>query len=242
MQRLLRENARLNSISAQSQGMAARYALLLREGEHRIKNSLQVVASVLSVQARRETNAATRDALQAATARIRVVARIHDALQMKCGDDLIDIGALIATMSRSLHAMAGDRESIMISVNAEPIEASLAIAQPIALAVNELIINALRHAFPDDREGAIVVTISQCDDQVRIVVADDGAGLPVGYCDGRGGYGMSLVRAMVEKVGGRLDVQNADGARFTLSAPLSLSSAKAPRHYVPDQIQTVAVG
>src|SRR5690242_14854728 len=107
MKRLQLENARLSSICARAQGLAARYELLLREGDHRIKNSLQVVASVLAVQARRETTPATRDALQAATARIQVVARIHDALQMKSGDDLIDIGALVSTMSRSLHAMAG---------------------------------------------------------------------------------------------------------------------------------------
>jgi two-component sensor histidine kinase len=226
------ENARLSRICLQARGMAARYELLLREGDHRIKNSLQVVASLLGLQARRETSSAIRQALQAATARIQAVARIHDALQLDGGADVVDIGALIATMSKSLHTMAGEPSSIEIIVRAEPIPAPLKLAQPLVLAVNELVINALRHAFPDDRGGAVVVTVARTGDGLEINVADNGAGLPAGYADGRG-YGMTLVRAMIAKVGGRLEAESSSGARFTLSAPLFKASASAPSHFVP---------
>lgn len=237
MQRLVSENARLNRLCMEARGMAARYELMLREGDHRIKNSLQVVASLLGLQARRETSDAARDAIHAAAARIQAVARIHDALQLDGGGAAPDIGALIAAMSDSLRDMAGDPLSIEIIVRVQPIKVPLTLAQPLVLAVNELVLNALRHAFPNGRTGAIMVTVARDCDGVRIVVSDNGVGLPAGYADGRG-YGMTLVRAMIAKIGGRLDVETSSGARFTLSAPLAMrvvSSAQARAAADPSQ-------
>jgi two-component sensor histidine kinase len=219
-QRLVFENARLHRLCMEAAGMAAQHELMLREADHRIKNSLQVVASLLHLQARRETNGVVREALQAARARIQTVACIHDALQLDSGTDSVDVGALIATMSKALHAMAGEPVSVEIIVRAEPVQLQLTLAQPIMLAVNELVINALRHAFPDGRNGAVMVTVARDDDRVRIYVCDNGIGLPDGYGDGRG-YGTTLVHAMVAKIGGRLDVETSSGARFTLSAPVA---------------------
>src|SRR5687768_10256470 len=141
--RLMSENAHLRGLYEQSKQVASRYELMLREGDHRIKNSLQIVASLMGLQARRETNPVARDALRAATSRIQAVARIHDALQLSGGgDDVVDLGGLIATMCKSLHVMAGDPHAINIVVNVERIEAPLALTQPLVLAVNELVVNA----------------------------------------------------------------------------------------------------
>jgi len=215
---LVLENARLRCLCAESKEQLARHELLLREGDHRIKNSLQIVASLLGLQERREANPAAREALHTAILRIQAVARIHDELQLSGSADMVDLGALIASMCKSLHAMVGDSKDVKISVEAESIKAPLTLAQPIMLAVNELIINALRHAFPGDRGGAVNVTVAQGDGELRIIVADDGAGLPDNHSEGRG-YGMKLARTMMAKVGGALRVESANGTRFTLSAP-----------------------
>jgi two-component sensor histidine kinase len=224
--RLLAENARLRRVCAQSEDIIARYELLLREGDHRIKNSLQIVASLMGMQERRETNPVARDALHAATARILAVARIHDALQLNGGKDIVDLGGLISTMCRSLQVMAGDTHVVNVVVNAERIETPIALAQPLVLAVNELVVNALRHAFPGSRDGNVVVDVTQVGDEVRIAVADDGVGLPANYLEGRG-YGMNLVRMMISKIGGVLQVEGDTGTRFTLSAP-AYRRAEAP--------------
>ena len=217
--RLMSENARLRGLYEQSKQVASHYELMLREGDHRIKNSLQVVASLMGLQARRATDPVARDALRAATSRIQAVARIHDALQLSGGGkDVVDLGALIEAMCKSLHAMAGDPHAIDIVVNVERIETPLALAQPLVLAVNELVVNALRHAFPDNRSGSITVNVVRVEGEVRVFVADDGAGLPADYLEGRG-YGMNLVRTMVAKIGGVLRVEGDAGARFMLSAP-----------------------
>jgi len=231
IRRLELENERLRDICEKSRDMAERYDLLLREGDHRIKNSLQVVASLLGMQARREANADVQVALRAAAARIVAVARIHDALQLQGSHDLVDLGALIQTMCESLHTMAGAPASTRIVVESEPILAPLALAQPIVLAVNELVINALRHAFPDNLDGSVRITVTNTARQLTVSVADDGVGLPANYASGRG-YGMTLVRAMITKIGGQLDAENRAGACFTLTAPLATHAVRSA--HVPD--------
>jgi two-component sensor histidine kinase len=160
-----------------------------------------------------------KQALRTAKARIEAVARIHDALQLTGGADDVSLGALIETMCGRLQAMAGDASAVQVMVDAEFIHAPIALAQPVVLATNELVVNALRHAFPDGRPGSVRVSVSSAGGQLRVVVADDGVGLPADYQQGLG-FGMKLVNMMVAKVGGALSVDNKAGARFTLSAPL----------------------
>ncbi|MFZ2030804.1 MAG: sensor histidine kinase [Vitreimonas sp.] len=216
---LLAENAQLRRMCAQSKELVARHELALREGDHRIKNSLQIVASLMNVQERRETNPVARQALRAATARILAVASIHDALQLAGGGDDVNVGALVETMCGALQSMAGDPEAVQILVEADFIHAPIAVAQPVVLAVNELVVNALRHAFPGGRGGAVHVNIARNGGELRVVVEDNGVGLPEGY-QGGAGFGMKLVRMMTAKVGGSLFIENDAGARFILTVPL----------------------
>jgi two-component sensor histidine kinase len=212
------EVARLRQMVAHSEETVSRYAMMIREGDHRIKNSLQIVASLMGVQAAHKSSKSIREALLAASARIQSIADIHNALQITGGEDLVDLGAVLRTMCRSMHAMAGDPRSVAVDVDVEPIQVPFAIAQPIVLAVNELIINALRHAFPANRRGTVQVSAGQADGWLRVVVADDGAGLPAGYAEGSG-YGMTLVRMMATQIDGELNIENNSGTRFTLTAP-----------------------
>ncbi len=220
---LLAENARLRRVCAEAKELAARHELALREGDHRIKNSLQIVASLMGMQERREPNAAARGALHAATARIQAVARMHDALQLNGSSDAVNLGALIETMCASLQTMAGDPTRVKVVVEVEPIEVPIAIAQPVVLAVNELVLNALRHAFPGERGGTISVSLDHVDGTLRAVVTDDGVGLPAGHARS-GGFGMKLVHMMAAKIGGELRMESTNGAQFTLTIPYAAAA------------------
>ena len=220
------ENLRLRRLLADAEETASRYAVMLREGDHRIKNSLQIVSSLMSLQARAEQSPSAREALDLAAARIQSVARMHDALQAGEGSDLLDLGAVIEKMCEGLEAMGGDVLGVAVRVTADRVKTPLAFAQPIVLAVNELVVNALRHAFPDGRTGAINVRLINAEGQLRVVISDDGIGLPAGHsealaegrADGRG-YGMKLVRTMVSQVRGVLSVESGAGTRVTISVP-----------------------
>ncbi|MES1200013.1 MAG: sensor histidine kinase [Pseudomonadota bacterium] len=225
--RLLPADARPRSARSEAEEAGLRHAILLREGDHRIKNSLQIVMGLMRLQARRAENSLVSAALLGAAARVEAIARMHDALQGSTGGDSIDLGAVIEVMCRSLQAMAGDERTVAVLVDVESIQAPIAVAQPIVLAVNELVINALHHAFADDRFGTVSVSVAQSNGRLRIVVADDGAGLPAGHADGPG-YGMKLVNMMVAQIGGALLVESNPGACFTLTAPVAGQSRQAP--------------
>ncbi|MEQ1784183.1 MAG: sensor histidine kinase [Hyphomonadaceae bacterium] len=199
--------------------VASRSAVMLRECDHRIKNSLQLVASLMRVQARREESVPARNALLSAAARIGSIAGIHDALQSTGGLDLVDLGPVLKKMCGSLQDMAGDDGHIEVRADVETLEIPVLLAQCLVLAVNELVVNALRHAFNDRDDGTVRVTLTRDDGHAIISVIDDGAGLPADHVAGKG-YGMKFVKMMVEKMEGELLTESSGGARFTIRAPL----------------------
>jgi two-component system, sensor histidine kinase PdtaS len=214
------EIMRLRKCLALAEQAASRHAVMLREGDHRIKNSLQIVSSLMNLQASGDIELPpARDVLRTAAARIQSVARMHDALQLSSGKDSVDLGSVLSQMCQSLQAMGGYRGAVAVRVNAEPINAPVAFAQPVVLAVNELVVNALRHAFPGGRAGAVEVSLASIGGAVTIVVSDDGVGFPADHDQGHG-YGMKLIHMMVSQIGGELRVESGAGARFTLLAPL----------------------
>jgi two-component system, sensor histidine kinase PdtaS len=212
------ENLRPQHVSEPPDDIEARHEMLLREGNHRIKNSLQIVSSLMSLQANREENPHARDALRSAAMRVQSVARMHDALQASDGEDSVDLGAALETMCGSLQAMGGDALGVAVLVETQPCQAPVAIARSIGLALNELVVNALRHAFPDGRAGTILVKLTCHGGQLRLLVADDGIGLPPDHLEGRG-YGMKLVRMMVKQISGVLYVDSGAGTRITIVLP-----------------------
>jgi two-component sensor histidine kinase len=218
-QNLLEENARLRLVCDRAEAVIARHALLLREGDHRIKNSLQIVASLMRMQASREDSPTAEAALKAAASRIQSIARIHDALQESAGKDVVDLGEVLGIMCDSLHAMAGDPLSVSVLVEVEPIQAPIELAQPIVLAVNELVVNALRHAFPPGRAGIVRVNVVSSGGELLVTVTDDGQGLPPNHADGQG-YGMKLVRMITKQIGATMDVKtDFTGTRYRLTVP-----------------------
>ena len=206
-----------------SETSAAKYAVMLREGDHRIKNSLQLVSSLLMLQAKRSEQASLSEALVAAASRVRSVADIHDALQGTGGADAVDLGAVLRKMCASLQAMAGDDGLVEIIVEADAVHVPTSFAQSLALAVNELVVNPLRHAFIDRDAGIVRVQLRRLDGSVEISVSDNGIGVPDGHAIDQG-YGMTLVAMMIKKVRGELQTKSAGGMSFRITAPLGHAS------------------
>ncbi|GEM_PF-3113657 len=211
-------DSRVHRMLKRAEETTARDALLMRECDHRIKNSLQIVASVLHLKARRAATPEVAVALNAAAAQVRAISHIHDVLQLTGQTDAVDLGAVLTDLCKSLQAMTGDSRTISIDGADEKIETPVALTQPVVLAVSELITNALRHAFGEGREGKVHLSVERLDGKLRLVVSDNGRGLPEGYADGIG-YGMQLVRGMVAQIEGELHAENDDGAKFTITAP-----------------------
>lgn len=191
---------------------------LLQEVHHRVKNSLQLAAAVLQLQARTAT-AEAGDGLRQAESRLLALARVHDLLHGSGDVQDIDLGHYMRALCRDLMLSAGvDPLRVAVHVDVEDIRWGPERIVPIGKIVNELVTNALKYAFPDGRAGAIRLSLARKDGKAHLAVSDDGVGLPTER-DPAGSLGLRLVQAFAAQLGGAMTVAPGPGATFTIRFP-----------------------
>jgi two-component sensor histidine kinase len=199
-----------------------RHQFLIGEMNHRVKNSLALVASMLRLQAREDSAPAFAEQLEDATLRVGAIARVHEQLYQTSDIEHFDVGRYIEAICKDLSASFAQCE---ISVVAQPgivISADRAISS--ALIVNELVSNAAKHAYHGRGSGRVWVNVSATGvDSFSIAVRDEGGGLPEGFQFGKGKrLGARMIRSLAEQLSASLDVIPCDpGAEFILTAPLA---------------------
>ena len=170
--------------------------ILLREADHRIKNSLQLVVSLLSLQVRHAASAETIDALTNAIARVNAVAEAHLALQMSDDLQTVEFSDMLAAICKRLNALS-DVLRVACECGA-PVMLEMDRAIPLGLIISELITNALRHAYGRGQEGEVHVTAGPQGDDIVITVRDFGAGFD---CDTRRpGLGSRVTGSLAAKI------------------------------------------
>lgn len=200
--------------------------LLLREVQHRVKNNLATVVSLLSLQSSSLEEPSAVDALNDARRRIEAMLTVYETLRNAGTDGTIDLRGYLHVLIARLEDTLNSRNPIRFHSDerSKPIESSAAMS--VGMIVNELITNAVKHAFPDDRKGTITVELdrvaSETDEEAavyRIVVADDGVSIPDAVsAEGIGGnLGLTLVYSMVEKIHGSIVLERDGGTHFTLT-------------------------
>jgi len=181
-------------------------SLLIRETHHRVKNNLQIVMSLLSLQAGRLRDPAARHALRQAQFRVNALALVHRILYEN--DDLgaIDLKKLVEEISRQIHDAAG-REARALHLEFDLVQRSIAsdLAVPLTLFLVEALTNAFHHAYPGASAGAVRVSLLPVPDgMLRLAIEDEGVGLAP-PCDGEG-IGTRLIEAFARQVGGSAGV------------------------------------
>lgn len=194
--------------------------LLLRETNHRFANDLQLVVSLLSLQSRNAASPEARDALDDATRRVSVLARARADL---ASQDPSDLQTALRQVCEALHAQAEPR-SILVSMRAEHEVSGLSPMQimTVALAVNELATNAIKHAFAERNSGRVAITMRRNGDREAVVVVDDD-GLPFPELDGSRsrGMGLELVKRLVASIGGLVILPSEGTKMFEITVPLA---------------------
>lgn len=193
--------------------------LLLHEVDHRVKNNLQTMASLVRLQAKRADSPQTAAALGAVQARIEALSMVHRRLFQ--GDD---VGTFdIAEFARELateSVNASGRTDIAVTFDLEPVAIPAAKAAPIALMINELLTNAVRHAFPE-RGGRIAVAVRRINGCFHIRIEDDGIGLPKDEVPGRRTLGRTIVQLLAGQLQAEPVWSDAEpGTRIELSLPI----------------------
>lgn len=194
--------------------------LLVKEIHHRVKNNLQVISSLLSVQSYLLTDGKALEAVQDIHHRVEAMALVHKKLYRTENLAEIDAQEYLEDLSRFLlRAFQGKAEHVRCRVRAEGIKLDMDAAVPLGLIAGELIANALEHAFPGDRRGEIVVDLQKsAGDAYAFRIADDGIGLPPAGGDGDpSAMGLSLVEKLTRQLNGTMHVTNGLGTTFTIA-------------------------
>jgi two-component sensor histidine kinase len=173
--------------------------VLLEELQHRVANSLQIIASILLMKARTVQSEETRVHLQDAHKRVMSIAAVQKQLHASGANGSIDIGPYLARLCETLAiSMIGDSRPISLKVVSEGGRATSRRAESLGLIVTELVMNALKHAFPNEKaEGQITVAYDMVGTNWKLSVTDDGIGKPNGgFAQGKSGLGTGIVKAL----------------------------------------------
>jgi two-component sensor histidine kinase len=195
---------------------------LLRELHHRVKNNMQLVSSLLNVRIGTIEDESVRTILAEIRTQIGSLATVHDSLYRSPTLEHVELDGYIGAVVRDIEEgyLPGGR-GIEIAFASE-FDARIHIdkAIPLGLLVSELVLNAVKHAYPDPSGGRISITVARGDDEstALVKVADDGVGLPDDVADG---FGMILIQSLTAQINGTTTVDGPPGTTWRVSVPLA---------------------
>ncbi len=216
---ILRQEAELGEAIAQQE-------LLTKEIHHRVKNNLQIVASLLNLQAGRIRQPEARAEFQSARDRVRALATLHRHLYAFGEMNTINMRPFLQELCEQLFQAMGEREGerLALEIEAPALQISSDQAVPLSLIVTEAVSNAVKYAFPGGRRGHVRVRLVAAEGTVTLTVEDDGVGIPRGHAETeagpRDGIGLQLIRGFARQLGATLLVEEGAGTRYTVRIPL----------------------
>ena len=190
------------------------------EIDHRVKNSLQLVGSLLQMQAARTERVEVREALQTARSRVTAISTIHGALNRSASINRVSLSIYLAKLVEELRASAP--ESVAITIETDEAWLSTSQASSLAILVNEFVTNSLKYAFPDGRPGIVSLSLGSDDETITAAFSDDGIGQQEPKTKPtREGLGTRIMEAVGQQLGAELDFQSGSGGtRLAFSFPL----------------------
>ena len=190
---------------------------LLKELQHRAKNSFATIESLITLKMHSVTGSEAKEAIAGIHSRVRALAELYTYLYTTDTPDRVDLGKYCKIVIMSI---AGLAEHITIKSRIDSIISDTKTSSTVGMIVNELITNAVKYAFPDNRTGVISIELKRKDTGATLIISDNGVGIPEKYDSSESsGMGLKLVRAMVKQLNGTLDIHSTDGTTITLHLP-----------------------
>ena len=240
--------ARLAAREVELSRVMARQDLLMQEIHHRVKNNLQIVASLLNLQASRIRLPEARAEFQSARDRVRALATLHRHLYAEGELHSVAMRSFLAELCGQLFQAMGETPGDRITLEIETTDVQMLSDQavPLALIVTEAVGNALKYAFPGGRRGHVQVRLDGTDDAVRLIVEDDGVGIPAGRAETetgtRDGIGLQLIRGFARQLGAVLTIDQGIGTRYVVEVPLRRERRDEPDDVPDDALEPGTAG
>jgi two-component sensor histidine kinase len=214
-------------------------ALLTREMSHRVKNSLSSVVAIIRVQSRSTPSEDVRVALEEAGSRIATIAEVHDHLWRGSTIGFVDLAKFMIDFCSRLQGAAGAH---VLNCRADPMLPSADHAIPLGLLVNELVTNAVKHAYPEG-SGAIDISAREIEGCLNLEVSDQGVGLPEGFDidQPRTSLGFKVIAGLVRQLHGQLTIASNEptGARFLFELPILPERRNTPAASAHERNETL---
>jgi PAS domain S-box-containing protein len=194
--------------------------ILLKEVHHRVKNNMQVISSLLSLQSSHVRDKFDAELFHESQMRVKSMAIVHERLYRSPDLSSIDFGDYAqAIVDELLHSYR--KAGIEYRTTIDRLRFGVDTAIPCGLLINELVTNAIKHAFPNGREGHIEISAMRGDGCINVSVSDNGVGLPENFdFTSEGTLGVTIIRALAEQLEGTLSHDRSGGTRITISFPL----------------------
>lgn len=195
--------------------------VLLKEIHHRVKNNLQIISSLLNLQADYLKDKKALDVFMNSQRRIESMALIHEKLYQSLDLARINFADYVQDLVSSLFsAYVVNPETINLRLNIESIYLSVDIAIPCGLIINELVLNSLKHAFTRGGLGEIYIKISLANNKINLIIGDDGVGLPLDFdFETTESLGLQIVNTLTSQLAGRVEFCSNNGVEFQFSFP-----------------------
>jgi len=216
-----RAEIRLEDQEQKLRGSLAEKEALLKEIHHRVKNNLQIIASLLDLQSEFLDQADSKAVLLEMKTRVRSIAAIHELLYSAADFSRIEFRRFVEKLAQDVIAVHRRHATqVEVEIHTESVLLDMTQAVPCGLIVNELLTNALKHAFPEGRSGRIKVAFGSDQANWQLEVTDDGIGLAADIDPGNvNSMGFQLIQLLAQQLGGSLDVVRAAGTRFIINFP-----------------------
>jgi two-component sensor histidine kinase len=199
----------------------AQKSMLIKETHHRVKNNMQIVMSLLSLQAAQLKDPTAREALKQAQVRVNALALVHRILHEIEDQSAVDLKRLLQDLTTQIHeGFGGERRDVRLDFDIVPREAPSDLAVPLTLFAVEALTNVFKHAYPPGQPGGVirVSLLPSGDGQLTLSIADEGVGLQM---ENPSGVGSRLAQAFANQVGGHVALSRRalGGTVVTLTFP-----------------------
>ncbi|MCK9579298.1 MAG: PAS domain S-box protein [Methanoregula sp.] len=215
---LEKENAQRVTAEKKLQGSYDEKVMLLKEIHHRVKNNLQIIASLLNLQSRYIKDEPTLAAIRESQNRVKAMALVHEKLYRSEDIAHISLQEYIRFLGAGLFQFYDAKaRGIQFTLDIHDVDADIDVAIPLGLILNELISNSLKYAFPENRQGEITVSVKKDGHTLTVVFRDTGVGIPADLdWQNTQSLGLRLVNTLVDQMNGTIELDRSAGTLFTM--------------------------
>ena len=208
-------NLELQRLNIELESKNKQNELLLKEIHHRVKNNLELVKSLISLQSAQIEDPATKEAMMASQNRVQSMGIIHQKLYQGTNLGSIEMKDYFLNLSEGILDTFNAEEKVKIECAMENLELDVDTAVPIGLIVNELLTNALKYAFPKNEQGTIHISLEKTtDNNLKLKIRDNGVGKVVGLAPKGTGFGAQLVQLLTQQLNGKMQEHNNKGTHI----------------------------